>query len=93
MASGRFVTFSEAGVKSFSEKQENANTKNKTSHNLKLISEFLASEEEMQKTEEIPAAELQEFAIKFVLGVREKHGEQNTPVYIIKRKLHRGLQI
>ena len=45
MVSDRFVKFSEADVKSFSEKQENANTKNKTSYNLKLFEEFLASEE------------------------------------------------
>ena len=49
MASDRFVKFSEADVKSLSEKQENANTKNKTSYNLKLFKEFLASKEEMQK--------------------------------------------
>ena len=49
MASDRFVKFSEADVKSLSEKQENANTKNKTSYNLKLFKEFLASKEEMRK--------------------------------------------
>ena len=43
------MKFSEADVKSFSEKQENANMKNKTSYNLKLFKEFLASEEEMRK--------------------------------------------
>ena len=49
MASDRFVKFSEDHVKLFSEKRENANTKNKTSYNLRLFKEFLASEEEMQK--------------------------------------------
>ena len=43
------MKFSEADVKSFSDKQETANTKNKTSYNLKLFKEFLASEEEMRK--------------------------------------------
>ena len=43
------MKFSEADVKSFSEKHENANTKNKTSYNLKLFKEFLASEEKMRK--------------------------------------------
>ena len=38
------MKFSAADVKSFSEKQENANTKNKTSYNLKLFKEFLATE-------------------------------------------------
>ena len=49
MASDRFVKFSEADVKSFSDKQENAKTKNITSYNLKLFKEFLASEQEMRK--------------------------------------------
>ena len=49
MASDKFVEFSEADIKPFSEKQENANIKNETSYNLKLFKEFLASEEEMHK--------------------------------------------
>ena len=49
MASDRFMKFSESDVKSFSEKQENATTKNKTSYNLKILKTFLASEEEMRK--------------------------------------------
>ena len=49
MASDRFVKFSQADLKSFSEKQENATTNNKTSYNLKLFKEFLANEEEMRK--------------------------------------------
>ena len=44
------MKFSEADVKSFSEKQKNANTKNKTSYNLKLFKKFLASEEEIRKS-------------------------------------------
>ena len=43
------MNFSEAAIKSFSEKQENANTKNETSWNLKLFKEFHASEEEVGK--------------------------------------------
>ena len=49
MASDRFVKFAEADVNSFFEKQENADTKNKTSPNLKLLKESLASEKETQK--------------------------------------------
>ena len=49
MVSDRFMKFSEAEVKSFSEKQESPNTKNKTSYNWKLFKEFLASEEEIWK--------------------------------------------
>ena len=37
MASDKFVKFSEADIKFFSEKQENSITKNKTSFNLKLF--------------------------------------------------------
>ena len=43
------MKFSKADVKSFSEKQENVDTKNKTSYNLKLFKEFLASKDEMRK--------------------------------------------
>ena len=39
----------EADLESFWEKQENANKNNKTSYNLKLFKEFLASEEEIRK--------------------------------------------
>ena len=56
---------SEADKKSFSEKQENANTKN------------------IREIEEIPVAELQEVAIKFVL---------HSCLYN-KRKLHSSLKI
>ena len=51
--------FSEADIQSFSEEQENANKRKKISYNLKLFKEFVASEEKMQKFEEIPASELQ----------------------------------
>ena len=44
------------------------------------------SEDERKELQEIPAAELQQFAIKFVFGVRKKK-KANTLVYIIKRKL------
>ena len=67
MASSRFVKFSETDVKSFSEEQENVNTKRKTSYDLKLFNDVLASEEERREIEEIPVAELQALAIKFIL--------------------------
>ena len=62
MASDRFVKFSEADVKAFSEKQENANTKNKTSYNLNY-SKFLATFKWRgnAKIKDIPVAKLQEF--------------------------------
>ena len=72
MASDRFVKLSEADIKSFSKEQENVNTKKKTLSDLKLFKEFLTSENERRELQEIPAAELQQFAIKFMLGVRRK---------------------
>ena len=45
---------------------------------------------QVRKLQEIPAAELQQFAIKFVLGVREKM--VNSLVYIIKTNLLDGLK-
>ena len=72
----RFVKLSEADIKSFSEEQENVYTQRKALYNSKLFKEFLtiASEDERGELQEIPATELQQFAIKFVLGVREKNG-------------------
>ena len=79
MASKRFVKFTEEEIASFTEHQENANTKKKTVPDLKLFNEFLNSEEEERKIENIPAAELQHLAKKFVLGVRKKNGEEYEP--------------
>ena len=63
MASKRFVKFTEEQIASFTEDQENANTK-KTVSDLKLFNEFLNSEEEERNIENIPAAELQQLAKK-----------------------------
>ena len=78
MTSKRFVEFTEEEIASFTEDQENANTKKKTVSDLKLFNEFLNSEEERNR-ENIPAAELQQLAKKFVLGVRKKNGEEYEP--------------
>ena len=64
--SDRFVKLFEADIKSFSEKQENVNTK-RTLYDLKLFKGFLTlltREDERRELQEIPAAELQQFAIK-----------------------------
>jgi len=53
--------------------------KKKTLYDLKLFKEFLTSEDERRELQEIPAAELQQFAIKFVLGVKNKNGEEYEP--------------
>ena len=78
-SSERFVKFSENEIKSFSDEQENTNTKRKTLYDMKLFKEFLVSEGEYREVQKIPAGELQELAIKFVLGVRKKNGEQYKP--------------
>ena len=51
MASKRFVKFTEEEIASFTEDQENANTKKKTVSDLKLFNEFLNSEEEERNIE------------------------------------------
>ena len=53
MASKRFVKFTEEQIASFTEDQENANTKKKTASDLKLFNEFLNSEEEERNIENI----------------------------------------
>ena len=62
MKSDRCMKLSKADIKSFSEEQENVNTKKKTLYDLKLF-------EKWRSLQEIPATELQQFMIKFVLGV------------------------
>ncbi len=63
------MTFTEAKIKCFTEEQENSNTKKKTSNDLKL-KELLTCGDRKRKNQEIPAAELQDFAIR-----NQKSGE------------------
>lgn len=65
-ASKRFVKFTEDEIASFTEDQEDANTKEKTVSDLKLFNEFLNNEEEERNMENIPAGELQQMASKQV---------------------------
>ena len=62
MKSDRCMKLSKADIKSFSEEQENVNTKKKTLYDLKLF-------EKWRELREIPVTELQQFMIKFVQGV------------------------
>ena len=78
-ASKRFVKFTEKEIASFTEDQENGNTKKKTVSDLNIFNEFLNSEEEQRNIENIPASELQQLAKKFVLGVRKTNGEECEP--------------
>ena len=69
------MNLSKADLKSLSEEEENVNTTKKTYlYDLKLFKEFLTSEDERRELQEIPAAKLQQFASKFVLGVRCQEG-------------------
>ncbi len=76
------------------EEQENANTKKKTSYDIKLFKEFLESEGEERDIQEIPANKLQELATRFVLGVRKKNGEEYEPSSIrgFLQSVHRFLR-
>ena len=71
----RCMKLSEADIKSSSEEQENVKTKTKTLYDLKLFNKFLTNEDKRRELLEIPAAKLQQFMIKFVLGVRKKNGK------------------
>ena len=66
MESDRFEQLSEAKIKTFSEEHENVNTKKTTLYTQKLFKKLLTSEDKRRELQEIPAAELQQFAIKFV---------------------------
>ena len=75
MASDWFVNLSKADIKYLSKEQENVNTKKKLNLNgFKLFMEFLTSDDERRELQETPAAKLQKFATKFLLGVRCQQG-------------------
>ncbi len=68
MASDKDVKFTEADLKSFTKKQENANMKKESSHDSKQFKEFLAKYtkgERFEKFLEIPAAEMQDLEFTY----------------------------
>lgn len=75
----RFVKVTDEYIKSFSEQQENENTKKKTLYDLRIFNEFLLSEQENREIHTIPPKELQDLVVRFVLGVRKKNGEEYEP--------------
>ena len=52
-------------IDSFSEEQENENTKRKTFYDIKVFLEFLYSENEARNIHEIPPKELKDIGNKF----------------------------
>ena len=69
------MDLSKADIKYLPKEQENVNTKKKLNlYGLKLFMELLTSEDESRELQEIPAAKLQQFATKFLLGVRCQQG-------------------
>ena len=77
---GRFATISSSDVEEFLTKQQNVNTKRKTSGDMKVFSQFLLSIAELRNPEDIPPAELNTILCKFVLAVRKKDGSEYEPV-------------
>ncbi|KAL9974229.1 hypothetical protein ACROYT_G011244, partial [Oculina patagonica] len=62
----RFIKLTEVKIKAFTEEQESANAKKKTSYDLKLFkrASCLWKVRRREGNQEIPAAELQDFAIR-----------------------------
>ena len=71
----RFFTVTDKDIDSFSEEQENENTKRKTFYDINVFLEFLHSENEARNMYEIPPKE-------FVLSVRKRNGEEYEPCSI-----------
>ena len=72
----RFVAVTDKDIDSFSEEQENENTKRTTFYDIKVFLEFLHSESEARNIHEIPPKELNNFAKKFASSVRKRNGEE-----------------
>ena len=78
--SGRFSEVSESDVEKFFEGIENANTKNITFYDLKLVKKFLVEERhEIREIEKIPPTELDSYLSQFVLAARTKTGKDFEP--------------
>ena len=98
MASVRFPNLSKAGMKSFSEEQENVLTyilKYEKELNFvwrKIIQGVPSSEDERRQLQEIFAAELQQFAITCVLGLWERKMPGKNSCLYNKKKITRCLE-
>ena len=76
--SRRFVSLDKP-VDKFIEDQKNKNTLSKTRRDVSLLIEFLKSQNESRRIEEIPPVELTEYINEFIVAVRRKDGEDFEP--------------
>ena len=60
----RFVKVTDEYIKSFSEQQENENTRKKTLYDLRIFKEFLLTEQKNREIHTIPLKALQDLAVK-----------------------------
>ena len=78
--SGRSAEVSESDVEKFIEGEENANTKKRTFHDLKLVKKILVEERhEIREKKKIPPTELDSYLSQFVLAARTKTGKDYQP--------------
>ncbi|XP_021352214.1 zinc finger MYM-type protein 2-like [Mizuhopecten yessoensis] len=75
----RFVSVDDDEVDKFVHNNENNNTRKKTLCHMKLSKTFLSENGEMRETHNIPPMELDTHLSKFMIGVRQKNGNNYQP--------------
>ena len=69
----------EKSINDYIIKQQNKNTRAKTTRDLKLLIEFLREKHEQRNPQEIEAKELNEYLCEFILSVKQKDGKDFKP--------------
>jgi hypothetical protein len=76
----RFKSYTD--IDKFIFENENENTRKKTLGHIKLLSKFLAEQGEQREIYTIPSTELNNILCKFLVGARQKNGQEYEPFYL-----------
>lgn len=80
-AISRFKSYTDDDIDKFIFENENENTRKKTLGHITLLSKFLAEQDEQREIYTIPSTELDNILCKFLVGVRQKSGQEYEPSY------------
>ena len=78
----RFIPVADADIENFIQDNENSNTRRKTLGHIKLVQSFLLSQGETRELHKIPSNELDKYLSKFLIGVRQRNGDEYQPSYL-----------
>lgn len=78
----RFLDLTDDDLNDFVLDNENINTRKKTEGHIRLFTQFLMVNNYTREMNTISAIELNNLLCKFVVGVRQKNGEEYEPSYL-----------